>query len=288
MAEPVYKTILSPQVLSLHLEDPGWVIIDCRFDLQKPGWGAESYLESHIPSALYAHLDHDLSGPVTPETGRHPLPDIHALVERLESWGIGNNTQVAAYDTSGGAYAVRLWWLLRFLGHDRAAVLDGGFSAWQSAGLPVRSGPETRPRESFTPTPDWSLVVSAEEVETIRLDPVYRLVDARTGERYRGEREPIDPVAGHIPGAVNRFHGDNLDEKGRFLPPSILQDQFTQLIGQTPPEHVVVYCGSGVTSCHHILAMEMAGLSGARLYAGSWSEWIRGGKRPISTTGHIV
>ncbi len=276
----MYTTIISTGELATHLNDSGWVIIDCRFDLAKPEWGFSAYQEMHIPGAGYAHMDHDLSGPVTPQTGRHPLPDVDVMAQRLGNWGIGPGTQVVVYDNAGGAFADRLWWLLRFLGHRQAAVLDGGFPKWQRESRPVASGVERRPPATFLPCPDRSMVVSAGEVERIRQDPAYLLVDARAAERYRGEQEPIDPVAGHIPGAVNRFHGLNLSPQGVFLSPEVLRAEFDALVGDTSPENVIVYCGSGVTSIHHILAMELAGIPGARLYAGSWSEWIRDPERP--------
>ncbi len=276
----MHNTLISTKELSAHLHDPNWIIIDCRFDLAKPDWGFNSYQEAHIPGAGYAHLDHDLAGPLTPNTGRHPLPDVDEMARRLGNWGIGPQAQVVVYDTVSGAFADRLWWLLRFLGHRQVAVLDGGFPKWQRESLPVASGVQTRPPAVFTPQPDWSMVVTAEEVERIRQDPAYCLIDARAAERYRGEKEPIDPIAGHIPGAVNRFHGQNISPEGVLLPPDVLRAQFQSLIGSTPPENVVVYCGSGVTSIHHILAMELAGLPGARLYLGSWSEWIRDPNRP--------
>jgi thiosulfate/3-mercaptopyruvate sulfurtransferase len=278
----MFTTIISTEELAAHLGDPGWAIVDCRFDLAKPEWGFESYQAAHIPGSGYAHLDRHLAGKITPETGRHPLPDVNEMADRLGTWGIGENTQVVVYDTSGGAFAVRLWWLLRFFGHRQAAVLDGGFQKWQREGHPVASGVERRPPADFIPHPAWNMLVDAAEVERIRQDPGYRLVDARTEERYRGEREPIDPVAGHIPGAINRFHGMNLSPEGVFLSPDTLRAQFRKLIGDTSPENVVVYCGSGVTSIHHILAMEMADMPGARLYVGSWSEWICDRKRQIA------
>lgn len=278
----MYTTIISTEELATHLHDPAWAIIDCRFDLAKPDWGAGSYAEAHIPGAVYAHLNRDLSAPVTDQTGRHPLPEVDTLVMTLGNWGIGNNTQVVAYDTTGGSYAGRLWWLLRFLGHNAVAVLDGGFPKWQKEGRPVTGGVEHRTPSHFTGKPDWSLATSADEVEQIRLDPGYRLIDARAPERFRGEVEPIDPVAGHIPGAVNRFHALNLSPDGTFLPPEILRAQFEDLLQGISPENAVVYCGSGVTSIHHLIAMQIAGLPGARLYPGSWSEWIVDRKRPRS------
>lgn len=279
----MHSILLSTEELATHLADADWVIVDCRFDLAKPGWGFEQYQQAHIPGSVYAHLDHDLSGTVTPQTGRHPLPEIDVLMSRLESWGIGNDTQVVVYDSSGGAFAGRLWWLLRFLGHRAVAVLDGGIQKWQRENRQLASGIETlRAPAHFTSHPDGSMAVDTGQVESIRQDLAFRLVDARSAERFRGENEPIDPVAGHIPGAINRFHGMNLAPDGTFLAPDVLRQQFRELIGDTPAERVVVYCGSGVTSIHHLIAMELAGLHGAKLYPGSWSEWIRDRKRPIS------
>lgn len=278
----MHTNIISTADLAANLDHPDWVVMDCRFDLAKPEWGFEEYISGHIPGSGYAHLDKDLAAPIIPESGRHPLPSIDVFASKLGGWGIGNSTQVVVYDTTGGVYAGRLWWLLRFLGHSSAAVLDGGFQKWVNEGRPLATGvQQVHPPVHFTPNPNWDMVMDAAAVERIRQDPSFCLVDARSPERFRGENEPIDPVAGHIPGAVNRFHGKNLAPDGTFLPPDTLREQFTDLIGRTSPENVVVYCGSGVTSIHHILAMELAGLPGAKLYAGSWSEWIRDRKRPI-------
>lgn len=278
----MFTTIISTEDLAAHLNDPTWVVMDCRFDLARPDWGFQEYQSGHIPGSGYAHLDKNLSGPVTLQTGRHPLPDIDTFARRLGAWGINSASQVVVYDHAGGAYAGRLWWLLRFLGHSSAAVLDGGLQKWLRESRPLVSGFETRPPAQFNPKPDWSMVANTDEIERIHQNPEFTLIDARSAERFRGETEPIDPVAGHIPGAVNRFHGQNLGSDGTFLPAGTLRDQFARLIDQTPAENVVVYCGSGVTSIHHILAMELAGMPGARLYPGSWSEWIRDRKRPIS------
>jgi thiosulfate/3-mercaptopyruvate sulfurtransferase len=278
----MFTGLISAEELHAQIQPDSWVIVDCRFDLADPNWGFQGYQEGHIPGAVYAHLDHDLAGPITPDSGRHPLPTVDDMASRIGSWGISDTTQVVVYDTSGGAYAVRLWWLLRFLGHAAVAVLNGGFQKWQQAGLPIAVGIEQAKPAAFIPRPDWSMVADADEVERIRQSANHMLIDARAAERYRGEREPIDPVAGHIPGAVNRFHGMNLGPDGLFLSPAALRAQFKDLVGQVSPENVVVYCGSGVTSIHHILAMEIAGLPGARLYPGSWSEWIRDKKRPVA------
>jgi len=268
----------------LELRKPGWVIIDCRFDLSKPDWGFLNYQEGHLPGAIYAHLDHDLSGRVTQHTGRHPLPEPGKFTNKITSWGIKVNTQVIVYDTTGGSNAVRLWWLLRYYGHNQVAVLDGGYPKWLHENRPIQSGtnyaiPASVP---FSPSIHSEMLVSTEEVEKLHQNPAYIFIDARAPQRFSGETEPIDPVAGHIPGALNRFHGNNLTSEGVLKSPSLLRAEFAQLLKDIPPENIVVYCGSGVTSCHHLLAMEIAGLKGARLYAGSWSEWIRDPSRPIA------
>ncbi len=275
-----YTTIVSTEILAAHLGDPAWVIIDCRFDLQNPEWGLQDYLQGHIPGAIYAHLDRDLSGPKTAETGRHPLPEPDKWSQTLSAWGVEPGKQVIAYDTTGGSYAARLWWMLRWMGHEQVALLDGGFPKWVSEGRPVRSGIETARPGKFRGTLIRRWWSAPADVERLRQDPHNILIDARTGARYRGEQEPIDPVAGHIPGAVNRFHGDNLGPDGTFLEPETLKAQYSALLRDLPAGKAVVYCGSGVTSCHHLVALEMAGLTGARLYAGSWSEWIRDPSRP--------
>ncbi len=279
----IFSHLITTQQLA-EFKKPDWVIIDCRFDLSTPDWGFLNYQEGHLPDSIYAHLDHDLSGKVTHRTGRHPLPDPNVFSTALTAWGIQKDTQVVVYDTTGGSFAVRLWWLLRYYGHSQVAVLDGGFPAWLRECRPTQSGvyqpnPAAVP---FIPSFHPEMLVSADEVERIRQDPAYLLIDARSPQRFSGEIEPIDSVAGHIPGAINRFHAKNLTREGMLKSSSVLQTEFAQLLNNTPPENVVVYCGSGVTSCHHLLAMEIAGLKGARLYAGSWSEWIRDPSRPIA------
>jgi thiosulfate/3-mercaptopyruvate sulfurtransferase len=280
MTEETFSTLISTAQLFAHLDDENWVIIDCRHDLSKPEWGQQEYQNGHIPGAIFAHLDHDLSGPISPQTGRHPLPQMDQIANRLGSWGIGNDTQVIVYDTSGGAFASRLWWQLRFLGHNQVALLNGGYTQWAKDGYPVSQSIKKHPERKFMLNPNWEMLVETPFIEKIQQDPAFLLVDARAPERYRGEKEPIDPVAGHIPTAANRFHGLNLGADGLFLPAEVLHSQFTSLLNDTPLDHVIVYCGSGVTSCHHILALEVAGLPGARLYAGSWSEWIRNPNHP--------
>ncbi len=272
-----YNTLISTEDLAANLDRPDWLVFDCRFDLAQPEWGFAEYQKSHIPGAGYANLNEDLSAPRTPTSGRHPLPDLDVFVQKLQSWGVQPNSQVVVYDTVGGAYAVRLWWMLRWAGLENAAVLDGGFQKWLAEGRPVVAGVEGKAPVRWTARPEprpW-MAASMEEVERLRKDPQFKLIDARSPERYRGETEPIDPVAGHIPGAVNRYHADNLRPDGRMKPAEQLRVEYEQLLGGVPAENAVFYCGSGVTSAHDLLAMEAAGLKGARVYIGSWSEWCR-------------
>jgi thiosulfate/3-mercaptopyruvate sulfurtransferase len=269
--------------LAARLGDPDWVIVDCRFNLLDPQAGRAAYLRAHIPGARYADLDRDLAAPPGPADGRHPLPDRNELAARLGAWGIGDSTTVAAYDEGSGAIAARLWWLLHWLGHGASLVLDGGFAAWTAAGLPVESDvPEWRPAR-FTPRVGAStgVVTSAELPELQRAGAI--LVDARAAPRYRGEHEPIDPVAGHVPGALNRPFSANVTADGRFRPPAELERELETLLAGREPGQLVAMCGSGVTACHLLLALAVAGLPGAKLYAGSWSEWIRDPKRPLRT-----
>ncbi len=278
-----WETIISVKELSEHIYDPNWILVDCRFDLMDPPWGEEEYRSLHIPGAVYAHVDKDLSGPVTPQTGRHPMPDPDKFYETLARLGISNQTQVIAYDATSGSFAARLWFLLRYFGHNNVAVLDGGLSAWLSAGFSTSSGWEDNPAGQFTGKPHPELIVSTADVESFTLDPTWLLIDSRAQERYTGAQEPIDSKAGHIPGSINRFYGFNLNPDGTFLPGVELRKEFDQLLSGYPIDKTVIYCGSGVTSAHNLLAMAIAGLPQPKLYAGSWSEWIRDPKHPIAT-----
>ncbi len=282
----MYTTLIAVDELFAHLNDPNWALVDCRFSLQDTQQGRRAYQLGHIPGAVYAHLDEDLSGPVVPgRTGRHPLPAPEAFAARLGRWGIGNTTQVVAYDDAGGAYAARLWWMLRWLGHEAVAVLDGGWPAWMAAGLPQRSGFETRPPTVFTARLRPELVATADEVMLRRLDPDWRVLDARGADRFRGENETLDPVAGHIPGAVSAPYAGNLAPDGRFHDAAGLRQRYQSLLGAVPAARTICYCGSGVTAAHDVLAILHAGLGEARLYPGSWSEWITDPTRPIATGG---
>lgn len=278
----IYQTLINVDALNAHLNTPNWVVVDCRFSLADTEAGYRAYRDGHIPGARYAHLDNDLSGPITPLTGRHPLPDPTPLTDALGRWEIGDETQVVAYDDMGGMLAAaRLWWLLRWLGHQAVAVLDGGFSAWRRAGLPLSTGEPTVQTVVFNGRPNQQLWLTTEQMENLSSEAL--LLDGRAAARYRGEVEPIDPVAGHIPGAINAPIEENLTAEGYFRPLSELQARFSKVLSGHPPTAVVHSCGSGVTACHNLLAMEAAGFPGSRLYAGSWSEWIRDPNRPIAT-----
>ncbi len=275
-----FADVISPAELSALLGSPQLRVVDCRASLQDPLAGRAAYEQAHLPGATFADLLHDLSGPIVAgRTGRHPLPPVEVFVEKLRGWGINGSSQVVAYDDAGGAFAARLWWMLRWLGHDAVAVLDGGYSAWLAEQGPVTAEVPAPARGDFSPAQRNELLVSAKEVGAPQ-SLARRLFDARAPERFRGDVEPIDPVAGHISGAVNLPFAENL-RSGRFLSPAELRERFARALGDTSPEDAVVYCGSGVTACHDVLAFARAGLPLPRLYAGSWSEWITDPSRPI-------
>ena len=277
----MYTTIVSTDLLASHLTD--WVIVDCRFDLQNEQWGREQYRLAHVPGAVYANLNADLSATPNGSNGRHPLPTVEALAATFGRLGLGRGTQVVAYDQDTGSLASRLWWLLRYLGHDAVAVLDGGWAKWAREGRPTRSGDEMRPAVTFTPSPRPEARVDLGDVIARVDDHAALLIDARAPERFEGRTETIDRKAGHIPGAMNHFFKQNLAADGTMLPPESLRATFNQTLGGRAPSDAVMYCGSGVTACQNLLAMEHAGLPGARLYAGSWSEWSSDPSRPIET-----
>jgi thiosulfate/3-mercaptopyruvate sulfurtransferase len=277
----MFTTLVSTDELARRLDDPAWVVFDCRHDLAKPDLGRSEYLASHIPGARFMHMDEDLAGPPTGANGRHPLPDPAVFAAKLGAAGVGPGTQVVAYDAQGGVNASRLWWMLRWLGHDAVAVLDGGLGKWLREARPATAELPRVPAARFEPRPR-PLAVDAAAVLARLGSPAMKLLDARSGERYRGEAEPIDPVAGHIPGSLNRVVRENL-ERGAFKPPARLREEFLALLGGSAPETVVHSCGSGVAACHNLLAMEIAGLTGSRLYPGSWSEWIADPARPRAT-----
>jgi thiosulfate/3-mercaptopyruvate sulfurtransferase len=275
----LHTTLISVADLAKHLHDPAFVIFDCRHELTNPDFGIKAYAQSHIPNARFAHLDRDLAAPLNGRNGRHPLPDPSVFADWLARMGVSNDKQVIGYDNAAGVYGSRLWWMLRWLGHQDVAVLDGGWQAWLAAGQPVSAEVPVPKRSRFTGNPqespvDWKYVL--EHLQS----PDMVLIDARANDRYHGQNETIDPIGGHIPGARNRFFKDNLTPQGFFKSPEQLRDDFSQFVGSGSPEKIVSQCGSGVTACHNLLAMEIAGLKGGRLYPGSWSEWIADPSRP--------
>jgi len=283
-----FTTLISPEDLASNISQDNWFIFDSRFNLADTQAGETAYRHGHISNARYAHLDRDLSSAISSFTGRHPLPDFKTLVKKLGEWGVTNTSQIVIYDDASGAIAGRFWWLLRYLGHEKVAALDGGLSCWQKQGHPITTHlPKSTPG-IYRPYVNCSTLVNAQTLEQELAKNSITLIDARAAERYQGKAEPLDPVAGHIPKALTRPFQLNLDTQGRFLPATELQQQFSVLIGQTPATKIVHMCGSGVTACHNLLAMEIAGLTGSKLYAGSWSEWIRNKNRTIaSNTQHI-
>jgi thiosulfate/3-mercaptopyruvate sulfurtransferase len=281
-----FTTLISTAALALHLDDPAFVIVDCRYKLDDANWGERDHGAAHIPGAVYADLGRDLAGPRNGTNGRHPLPDPHTLAQTFGRLGISSGVQVVAYDQANGMYASRLWWLLRWLGHDTVAVLDGGFAKWKAEARPTNNGAEHREPREFVAAPRTDMSVDAGQVAARVGTSEWLLVDARAPERYRGETEPIDKTPGHIPGAVNHFFQNNLDDHGLFHTPEQLRAGMTASLGEASAERVVCYCGSGVTACHNLLALEHAGLKGAKLYAGSWSEWSADPSRPVEKGEH--
>jgi thiosulfate/3-mercaptopyruvate sulfurtransferase len=282
-----FSTLIDAAALRELLGKPDIAVIDCRFDLINPEGGRRAYLKGHIPGARYADLNRDLSAPVSAHSGRHPLPLPKNFAATLGLWGIGHATQVIAYDDAGGSFAARAWWLLRWLGHGSVVVLDGGIQAWTAAGGSFESGEEKPlPRETpggrISPRADSAAVIETDDIAAFLTDPKHLLVDARAAERFAGSVEPIDAVAGHIAGAVNHPFSANLAPDGRFLPAAELKRLWDARLAGREVAHVAAMCGSGVTACHNLLSLEVAGLRGAKLYAGSWSEWIRDPTRPVA------
>jgi thiosulfate/3-mercaptopyruvate sulfurtransferase len=277
-----FRTLNETEHLAARLHDPQLAIVDCRFDLKDLGAGERAYHAGHVPGALYAHLDRDLSGPKTGDNGRHPLPDPQRFARTLAALGVGADTQVVAYDQDSGIYASRFWWMVRWLGHDAVAVLNGGFAKWLADARPVSTTTERRAAQRFVAHLRPEMLVSTADLSA-RRNNAWRLVDARAPERFRGDVEPLDKAAGHIPGAVNHHFQTNLNAQGTLRSRSELAAHFHDTMHGTTPESVVCYCGSGVTACQNLLALEHAGLRGAKLYAGSWSEWSADPERPIAT-----
>ncbi|WP_288379149.1 sulfurtransferase [uncultured Massilia sp.] len=281
----MYTTLISATELSARIDDANVVVVDCRHDLMNLAAGRDGYSIGHLPGAVFGDIETHLSGAKRGADGvfrgRHPLPEQEALIETLRGWGVNDNTQVVAYDAHGGMFAARLWWLLRWLGHEAVAVLDGGMAAWQSIGQPLATEVPASARGNITVRAPFVPTVTVLEVMD-NLDKGERtVIDARANDRFRGENETIDPVGGHIPGAKNRFFKDNLQADGRFKDAASLREEFSRLVER--PEQAIMQCGSGVTACHNLLAMQVAGLPGAALYPGSWSEWVADDSRPVAT-----
>jgi thiosulfate/3-mercaptopyruvate sulfurtransferase len=282
-----FTTVVSSDQLSRYLDDPDWIVFDCRFTLTNTEAGRASYQQGHIPGARYVHLDDDMSSAVTPTSGRHPLPDVKIFSEKLSRWGVDASKQVVVYDDSFGSMAVKMWWLLRWLGHDNVALLDGNWPIWAKQKLPVSTALPTIVATNFVANVHNELVVDTTEVDFARRERCSVLIDARPEQRFAGEREPLDKVAGHIPGSINWVYEENLDFDGTYLPAEELKEAYLKLMHNLKPQQVIHTCGSGVTACHNMLAMEIAGLHGSKLYAGSWSEWITDPSRPVATgEGH--
>jgi thiosulfate/3-mercaptopyruvate sulfurtransferase len=277
-----FTTLIDARTLAAQLGRDDLVVADCRFELGNTTWGEAEYSVAHVPGAHYLHLDRDLSGPVSATSGRHPLPDPRTFARRLAALGVGDDCQLIAYDQGNGAYAARLWWLARWIGLRSVAVLDGGMAAWRAAGLPVDAAvPRPVPR-TLDPRVDDGAWLDTATIDGLRGHPGHLLLDARGAERFAGRNETIDPVAGHVPGARNHPFTLNLGVDGKFRAADELRRRWLTVLGSLPPTAVVAMCGSGVTACHNLLALEHAGLGGGRLYAGSWSEWIRDPRRPVA------
>ncbi|WP_394064971.1 sulfurtransferase [Alcaligenes sp. WGS1538] len=285
----MFDYLVTPEQLRANLGRADWLVFDVRHDLADHQAGRRAYEQGHIPGALFLDHETDLAAPRTGANGRHPLPDRQDLAALMRLQGLTSGMQVVAYDAQGSLFASHLWWMLRWLGHPHVAILDGGWQAWREAGGEVETGRRqpsvseaqavqslNLPRQAAMPT------VQADQVLANIAQPVFTVIDARAPERYRGEVEPMDPVAGHIPGALNRSHMNNLDAQGRFKPAGQLQQEFQALLGDTPASQVVHQCGSGITACHNLFAMELAGLNGSRIYPGSWSEWVSDPTRPVA------
>lgn len=278
-----YSTVIDRDTVEAHLGDADWLLFDCRFDLADPEAGGRAYSQGHLPGAVYIHLDEDLAGPRGPDTGRHPLPDLDEFAGKLQRWGVNGERQLVAYDGGPGAMAVRFWWLARHLGLTSVAVMSGGYGAWEREGRPIQRETPPSPPGRFTPVVRGDDAVDVDTLRRRLQAGESVLLDARDASRYRGEREPIDAKAGHVPGALNRPFVTNLDKEGEFRSPEALRGEFDELLAGLDPAEVVHMCGSGVTACHNLLAMEHAGLPGSKLYVGSWSHWITDPERPVAT-----
>lgn len=284
MIDNACHSIISSDILYQQLSSPAWRIIDCRFNLKDPGEGWALYKMGHIPNAIYAHLENDLSSKVTAYSGRHPLPDAKSFQQTLGKWNIKPETQIIVYDDSAGSYAARLWWMLRWMGHESVAVLDGGFSHWRKQGLPLVIGEPTGGEISnYVGSPSMSMLIDSDSLEKRLLENKCLLIDVRDSIRFKGIEEPVDKIAGHIPGAINLPWKTNIGEDGLFLSKASLHDYYSKVLRNKPVTDTVFMCGSGVTACHSLLVLDYLGIKGAKLYPGSWSAWISDSSRPVTS-----
>lgn len=277
-----YKTIISAKDLIKNVNNDDFIIFDCRCDISDSSYGIEAYNEGHIENSIFIDIDHDLASEKTSDSGRHPLPDPRLFSEKLSQWGMSNNKQAVVYDDAGGAFAGRMWWTLKWLGHSNVAVLDGALGAWMSIGGKLTSKPTIFERAVFEPSPNNNMYVSIKDVEDAQYKMNKLIIDARSRERYLGIKDPVDPIAGHIPGAVSHPLGMNLDKNGHFKSPEELRHNFNKIIGDTVSSDIISMCGSGITACHNILALEICGIKDVTLFVGSWSEWITDKSRPVA------
>jgi thiosulfate/3-mercaptopyruvate sulfurtransferase len=277
------RTLVDVDTLAAHLDDPRWVVLDCRFELTRPTWGEEGFAVGHIPGAQYAHLDRDLASAPTSTSGRHPLPVPETFAALARRWGINTDTQIVVHDQASGVYAARAWWLFRWLGHESVAVLRGGLAAWTANGRSLTTATASRATGNFVARPqtNWTVTVDdvLDSVESHRL----HVVDGRGADRFAGQNETMDPIAGHVPGAVNHPFASNFAADGTWLPEAELRARWEKTLQGRPANEVVTMCGSGVSACLNLLALETLGIQGARLYTGSWSEWVRDPSRPVAT-----
>ncbi len=280
---PIFTDLIDVSDLKNLIDSSGCRVVDCRFSLMQPESGRQEYLAGHIPGAIYAHLDDDLAGPVTPESGRHPLPDVAEFICLLGTWGVSNDTQVVVYDHSNGAVAARLWWLLKWLGHEKVAVLNGGLDAWTEAGGALSTDTPTVSPTLFTGVPDTGMVATTEEIAAaVGGNAPLNLVDARDASRFAGEVEPIDVIAGHVPGAISMPFLSGVHSDGTWREADEHRRAWQELLSDRPQEPLIAMCGSGVTACHLLISARLAGRPLPRLYVGSWSEWIRDVSRPVA------
>ena len=278
-----FQKIISVEDLHNNLGNENWFVFDCRFQLKDPAGGYKIFEQGHIPGAQFADMDTDLSSPMTETSGRHPLPNADELIEKLQAWGVNNDSQVICYDDISGAFAARLWWLLHWLGHGDVAVLDGGIEKWKEKNLPLETVTHNRPRGSFSGKANDAMWVDINFVEQELADSNISLLDARANDRFTAKDSKTDPVPGHIPGAVNYPFAGNLNKQGVFLSSDEIKARYESIFADHKQDQIINMCGSGVTACHNLLAMNIAGLPWTRLFVGSWSEWIKDANRPVAT-----